>query len=71
MTRAGERLLRGADQALAYARGIAQDNTYRVHNPEAYRTKSTTGQNTSDNNAPVEQSQINPNGKTTDAQLSE
>ena len=35
MTKAGERLLRGAEQALAYAQGRAKADTYRVHNPVA------------------------------------
>ena len=35
MSKAGKRLLRGAYQALAYAEGRAEPDTYRVHFPDA------------------------------------
>lgn len=35
MTKAGERLLEGALQALAFAKGNAKPGTYKVHFPEA------------------------------------
>lgn len=40
MTKAGERLLRGAEQALAYAQGRAKPDSYRVHNPEVQKITS-------------------------------
>lgn len=42
MTKAGERLLKGAEQALAYAQGRAKADAFRVHNPEAQKIASTT-----------------------------
>ena len=35
MSSAGERLLRGAMQALDYAEGRAEASTYRVHDPKS------------------------------------
>ena len=40
MTKAGERLLEGALQALEFAQGRAKPGTYRVHFPEASDIKS-------------------------------
>lgn len=34
MTKAGERIIRSALQALAFARGEGGSKAYRVHNPE-------------------------------------
>lgn len=68
MTRAGERLLRGARQVLAYAQGHAEDGTYRVHNPEAYRSTSTTARNTADMPSPIEENRIKLNGNTANEQ---
>lgn len=67
MTRAGERLLKGAEEALAYARGISRDETYRVHNPKAYQIEPTAVRKVSDINLTIDQHQIKPNGNTADA----
>lgn len=39
MSKAGKRLLRGAYQALAYAEGKAEPETYRVHYPDVTRAE--------------------------------
>ena len=41
MSKAGQRLLRGAYQALAYAKGKADPDAYRVHHPDKSNAKTT------------------------------
>ncbi len=41
MSKAGKRLLRGAYQALKYAEGRAEPDTYRIHRPDAGPNKVT------------------------------
>lgn len=41
MSKAGKRLLRGAYQALKYAEGRAEPDTYRIHQPDAGSNKVT------------------------------
>lgn len=55
MSKAGERLLRGAEQALAYAEGRAVAHMYRVHSPEVKKITSTTEPRTSETQTKTEQ----------------
>ena len=43
MTRAGDRIRNGLEQAIAYANGTADPNTYRVYTPAAIDVKAIRG----------------------------
>lgn len=71
MTRAGERLLIGAEQALAYARGKAKADTFRVHNLEAQLMTPNAERKASDCGLPIKLSKIKANGNNDNEQSTE